>query len=75
VSFEVRGRQVRLRSIVIWTAVGLLGAVAWGILALARGESISAVWLLFAAVCSYAIAYRSSPTPPSTVCSPRSSRC
>jgi carbon starvation protein len=47
-----------VRSIVIWTAVALLGAVAWGILALARGEEINAVWLLFAAVCSYAIAYR-----------------
>jgi carbon starvation protein len=47
-----------VRSIVIWTAVALLGAVAWGILALARGEDINAVWLLFAALCSYAIAYR-----------------
>jgi len=43
---------------VIWTAVALLGAVAWGILALSRGEEINAVWLLFAALCSYAIAYR-----------------
>src|SRR5687767_6503621 len=57
-SFEVRGKRIRLRSVLIWTAVALLGAVAWGILALARGEDISAVWLLFAAVCSYAIAYR-----------------
>ena len=57
-SFEVRGKRIRLRSVMIWTAVALLGAVAWGILALARGEDISAVWLLFAAVCSYAIAYR-----------------
>jgi carbon starvation protein len=51
-------RKIRLRSIVIWSAVALLGAVAWGILALSRGEEIGAVWLLFAAVCSYAIAYR-----------------
>ncbi|MEA2331423.1 MAG: carbon starvation protein [Thermoleophilaceae bacterium] len=55
---NVRGRPVRVRSIVIWTAVALLGAVAWGILALSRGENINAVWLLFAALCSYAIAYR-----------------
>ena len=47
-----------VRSIVIWSAVALLGAVAWGILALSRGEEINAVWLLFAALCSYAIAYR-----------------
>jgi carbon starvation protein len=57
-SINVRGRPVRIRSIVLWTGVALLGAVAWGILALARGEEINAVWLLFAALCSYAIAYR-----------------
>src|SRR5215213_3392041 len=44
--------------IAIWTAVALLGAVAWGILALARGESVNAVWMIVAALCSYAIAYR-----------------
>jgi carbon starvation protein len=44
--------------IAIWTAISLLGAVAWGILALVRGESVNAVWLIVAALCSYAIAYR-----------------
>src|ERR687889_1096329 len=44
--------------IAIWAAVALLGAIAWGILALARGESVNAVWLVVAALCSYAIAYR-----------------
>lgn len=47
-----------LRSIVIWTAVSLVGAVAWGVIALSRGEEISAVWLIAAALGSYAIAYR-----------------
>ena len=51
-------RKFSLRSIVIWTAVAILGAVAWGILALSRGESINAAWFIFAALCSYAIAYR-----------------
>ncbi|MEV5440374.1 carbon starvation CstA family protein [Streptomyces sp. NPDC052682] len=46
------------RSILLWTAVSLLGALAWGVLALARGERISAVWLVVAALGSYAIAYR-----------------
>ncbi|MFI6928747.1 carbon starvation CstA family protein [Streptomyces sp. NPDC050287] len=46
------------RSILLWAAVALLGAVAWGVLALARGERISAVWLVVAALGSYAIAYR-----------------
>src|ERR671917_1924035 len=48
----------RTRSIVIWTAVAIVGAVAWGVIALVRGEQISAAWLISAAVASYAIAYR-----------------
>jgi len=32
--------------IAIWTAVAVLGALAWGILALARRESVNAVWLV-----------------------------
>ncbi len=47
-----------MRSKLIWVAVALFGAVAWGVIALARGERISAAWLIFAAVCTYAIAYR-----------------
>jgi carbon starvation protein len=46
------------RQIAIWAGVAILGAVAWGIIALVRGEHINAVWLIFAALCSYAIAYR-----------------
>lgn len=45
-------------SILIWTAISVLGAVAFAILALARGETISAAWLIVAAVCCYAVAYR-----------------
>ncbi|MER7401548.1 carbon starvation CstA family protein [Streptomyces sp. NPDC000070] len=45
-------------SILLWTAVALVGAVGWGVLALSRGEEISAVWLVMAALGSYAIAYR-----------------
>ncbi|MGW3422987.1 carbon starvation CstA family protein [Streptomyces phaeochromogenes] len=46
------------RSMLLWAAVALLGAIGWGVLALARGEEISAVWLVVAALGSYAIAYR-----------------
>jgi len=42
----------------IWGAVSVAGAVAWGVIALVRGEPISAIWLLVAAFASYAIAYR-----------------
>lgn len=50
--------RISPRSLLLWTVVALLGAVAWGVLALARGERISAVWLVIAALGSYAIAYR-----------------
>ncbi|HEY8644829.1 MAG TPA: carbon starvation CstA family protein, partial [Gaiellaceae bacterium] len=47
-----------LRQLLIWSAVAILGAVSWGFVALARGERINAIWLVFAALSSYAIAYR-----------------
>ncbi|MFK4223227.1 carbon starvation CstA family protein [Streptomyces sp. NPDC019890] len=53
-----RTTHARPKSIVLWTCVALLGAAAWGVVALARGEEISAVWLVVAALGSYAIAYR-----------------
>ncbi len=46
------------RSIAIWVAVAVVGAVCWTVLALSRGENVSALWILFAALSSYAIAYR-----------------
>jgi carbon starvation protein len=52
------GGRRSIKSVLIWTAVAALGAVAWTVLALARGETVSALWILFAALCSYAIAYR-----------------
>jgi carbon starvation protein len=41
-----------------WLGLALAGAVAWGVLALHRGETISAAWLVLAAVGTYLIAYR-----------------
>jgi carbon starvation protein len=46
------------RSILGWALVALLGAAGWGVLALSRGEEVSAAWMLAAALGSYAIAYR-----------------
>jgi carbon starvation protein len=48
----------RLLSILVWTAIALAGAGAFGVLALSRGETINAAWLLTAALCTFAIAYR-----------------
>jgi len=41
-----------------WAAVAVLGAVALATLALHRGETINAAWLVVAAVCTYSVAYR-----------------
>ncbi|MDD3354709.1 carbon starvation CstA family protein [Zoogloea sp.] len=41
-----------------WAAIAILGAGALGVVALNRGESINALWLVVAAVCVYLIAYR-----------------
>ncbi len=47
-----------LRDKLLSTAVAVVGAIAFGILALSRGEPVSAAWLVIAAVCVYFIAYR-----------------
>ena len=52
------GRKQAPRSIAVWGVVAVVGAVCWTVLALSRGEEVSALWILFAALCSYAIAYR-----------------
>jgi carbon starvation protein len=48
----------RMGRYAIWVGIAIAGAVCWGMLALAQGETINAGWLLFAAIASYAIAYR-----------------
>lgn len=47
-----------IKSILLWGLISALGAAAFGILALHRGETINAIWLIVAAVCVYAVAYR-----------------
>jgi carbon starvation protein len=44
--------------VVAWVCIALLGAVSYAVIALRRGEGLNAVWLLVAALCTYAIAYR-----------------
>ncbi|MFD3930123.1 carbon starvation CstA family protein [Streptomyces sp. NPDC058614] len=51
-------RTANTRSIVIWTLVALVSAAGWSVLALSRGEEVSAAWMVAAALGSYAIAYR-----------------
>ncbi|MDR0479102.1 MAG: carbon starvation protein A [Burkholderiaceae bacterium] len=48
----------RITSTLIWIVIALLGAFAFGVIALAHGERVSALWIVIAAVCVYLIAYR-----------------
>ncbi|VVD90011.1 carbon starvation protein A [Pandoraea capi] len=41
-----------------WAAVAVVGACALGTVALSRGETVSALWIVIAAICVYLIAYR-----------------
>jgi carbon starvation protein len=47
-----------LQAKLLWGAVAALGAVSLGIVALSRGETVNAAWLVIAAVCVYFVAYR-----------------
>ena len=42
----------------LWILLSIAGAAAWGIIALTRGETISAAWLIIAAVATYLVGYR-----------------
>ena len=50
----LNGTQSKL----LWIAIAALGAASFAIIALSRGETINAAWLVVAAVCVYLIAYR-----------------
>jgi len=47
-----------LRRHLPWAGVAILGAVSLATVALSRGETISALWVVAAALCVYLIAYR-----------------
>ena len=48
----------KLASALLWPVIGIIGAFAFGAIALKRGESVSAVWLVTAALAVYFLAYR-----------------
>ncbi|MBE3595350.1 MAG: carbon starvation protein A [Candidatus Carbobacillus altaicus] len=48
----------KVLSVLLWTAISVLGAIAFAIIALFHGETVNAAWLLIAAITTYAVAYR-----------------
>ncbi|MCW3159083.1 carbon starvation CstA family protein [Micropruina sonneratiae] len=57
VSLRPHGRWTPVK-IAIWVVVSLLGATAWTMLAIVRGEQVNTIWFVIAAVCTYMIGYR-----------------
>ncbi|MDT5012037.1 MAG: carbon starvation protein, partial [Mycobacterium sp.] len=49
---------ITTRHKVIFGVIALIGAVAWAVIAIVRGESVNAVWFVIAAICTYVVAYR-----------------
>lgn len=49
---------ISTRHKVIFSAVAVLGAIAWAVIAFFRGETVNAVWFVIAAICTYVIGYR-----------------
>ncbi len=37
---------------IFFAAIAVIGAVAWAIIAFARGETVNAVWFVVAAICT-----------------------
>src|SRR6266480_944755 len=48
----------KLPSFLIWLGIAILGAAAYATIALHRGEPLNSVYILAAALCTYAIGYR-----------------
>lgn len=55
---EAEDRKWTPAKIALWAAIALLGGVAWFMLAIVRGETVNAIWFVFASVCTYLIGYR-----------------
>lgn len=45
-------------SYLLWAAISVVGASVLALVALNHGETINAMWIVVAAVCTYAVAYR-----------------
>ena len=48
----------RIGEHLVWLAIAVLGAFAFATVALSRGETVSALWIVVAALCIYLVAYR-----------------
>ena len=49
---------ITIRHKIVFGIVAVIGAIAWAIIAFARGETVNAVWFVLAAICTYIIGFR-----------------
>lgn len=49
---------ITTRHKLIFSAIAIIGAIAWAIIAFFRGETVNAVWFVIAAISTYIIGYR-----------------
>jgi carbon starvation protein len=52
------GSMNALAGKLIWVVIAVVGAICLGVIALERGESVNAIWLVVAALCVFSIGYR-----------------
>lgn len=57
VAVEEKPRWTPLK-VVLWAVIAVIGGVAWTMIAIVRGETVNAIWFVFAAVSTYLIFYR-----------------
>src|SRR5215813_14036638 len=51
-------RMSKFLGYLLWGAVAILAAISLGAIAIFRGEHIDSIWLVLAAVCTYALGFR-----------------
>ena len=49
---------ITVRHKIVFGIIAVIGAIAWAVIALVRGESVNAVWFVAAAICTYIIGFR-----------------
>lgn len=49
---------ITIRHKIFFAVIAAIGAVAWALIAFVRGETVNAMWLVVAAICTYVIAFR-----------------
>jgi carbon starvation protein len=49
---------ITVRHKIIFGMIAVIGAIAWAIIAFARGETVNAIWFVVAAICTYIIGFR-----------------